>query len=50
MDYEKEYLPAEPEDDKVFVLKDSKAVEIDVPDDTGSPTDEEDEAPHVDYD
>lgn len=48
MDYEKEYLPAEPEDDKVFVLKGSKTVEINVPDDDGNPADEEE--PHVEYD
>lgn len=41
MSYEKEYLPTEPKDDRVFVLQDGRAEEVDVPDDTEEPTEEE---------
>lgn len=51
MKFEKEYTPKEPVEDKVFVLKNGRAVEVDIPDDDdGDSFDEEDEAPHVDYD
>lgn len=54
MTYEREYLPdreqEEELEDVVRVLKGYKSEALDVPDDTGEPTDEESEEPHADYD
>lgn len=48
MVFEKEYAPREPIEDKVYILHGGAAEELNVPDDDGNPTDEEE--PHVDYD
>lgn len=50
MVFEKEYAPREPIEDKVYILHGGTAEELIVPDDDGESIDEEDEAPHVDYD
>lgn len=51
MTYEREYLPdrkqEEELEDVVRVLKGGASEEVDVPDDTGEPTEEE---PYADYD
>lgn len=48
MKYEKEYAPKDSVEDKIFVLVNGKAVQVDVEDDDDDPIDEEE--PHVDYD
>ncbi|MBQ8507239.1 MAG: hypothetical protein IJ466_07420 [Clostridia bacterium] len=51
MKYEAEYMPDTGElADVVHILKDGRAVEVDAPDDTEDPVDEEGEEPHVEYD
>lgn len=39
MKYEQEYMPEQDLEDKVFVLKDGRAEELEVPDDTEEPED-----------
>lgn len=39
MKYESEYMPEEVGEDKVYTLKNGKAVELDVPDDKEEPED-----------
>lgn len=50
MDFEKEFMPGSPVEDKVFILRGDKAEELIVSDDDGENFDEEDEAPNVEYD
>ena len=49
MKYEKEFMPKEPMEDKVFVLVNGRAVEVDVPDDDDGDAFDEEE-PHAEYD